>query len=321
MADKAEFPRLKLGVSQCLLGDKVRFDGGHKRFDFLVENLMPFVDFIPVCPEVGAGLGIPRPPIQLNTSSGQIRVVEIKNKSHDVTPALQAYSLSVMDHFSKVHGFIVKSKSPSCGMARVNVMNANGHYEKTGVGIFTQALRARYPNLPVEEEGRLNDAVIRDNFITRIYAYQRWQEFVENTPTVSKLMIFHQNHKLLLMAHNVSAYQRLGRLVAKVNPDNLRQSYEHYGDDFMQTLCFKASIKKHTNVLQHLSGYLKKEAGREDKQEILDVIEQYRLGYIPLIVPITLLKHYFRIYPNDYVANQMYLNPYPNELMLRNYIE
>jgi len=315
-----EFPKLKLGVSQCLLGEKVRFDGGHKRFNFVVNELQPFVDFISVCPEVGAGLGIPRPPIQLNKSSGNIRIVEIKNKDNDVTDALKAYSNQVVGTFSELHGFIVKSKSPSCGLERVNIMNAKGQYEKKGVGIFTKELMERYPNLPIEEEGRLNDAAIRENFITRIYAYQRWHQFLEDTPSLSTLIEFHQNHKLLLMAHNVNAYRRLGRLVAETTLGNLQQNIIQYINEFMGALRFKATLKKHTNVLQHLTGYLKKESSKADKQELVEIIEQYRLGLIPLIVPMTLLKHYFRIHPNEYIANQVYLNPHPNELMLRNHV-
>ncbi len=312
--------KLKIGVSDCLLGTKVRFDGGHKRFDFVVRDLEPFAVFFPVCPEVGAGLGVPRPPIQLNSSSGEIRVVEIKNIAHDVTDALKQYSESVMADFSSLDGFIVKSKSPSCGMERVNIKNAKGQYEKKGVGVFTALLMKHYPNLPVEEEGRLNDPVIRENFITRIFAFQRWKMFLNKNPSVADFVYFHQIHKFLIMAHNLSAYQRLGRLVAGTSKDNLDERLKQYINEFMEALKFKASIKKNTNVLQHLAGYLKKLNNKADRQEIAQIIEQYYQGLIPLVVPITILKHYFRVYPNEYILSQVYLNPHPDELMLRNHV-
>lgn len=317
---KQEFNKLILGVSECLLGAKVRFDGGHKRFNFVVHDLQPFAEFISVCPEVGAGLGVPRPPIQLNNSSGEIRVVEIKNIAHDVTEALEKYSLSVMDDFAGLDGFIVKSKSPSCGMERVNIKNAKGQYEKKGVGVFTSLLMKQYPNLPVEEEGRLNDPGIRENFITRIYAFQRWKHFLASEPTVSDFVYFHQIHKFLLMAHNLSGYRRLGRLVAGANKNNLNAVFNEYINEFMASLRIKATVKKNTNVLQHLAGYLKKNITKEDRQEIVEQIEQYHRGLVPLIVPITILKHYFRVYPDDYIQSQIYLNPHPGELMLRNHV-
>lgn len=318
--NKVTFPRLQIGVSQCLLGEKVRFDGGHKRDRFIVNSLCEFADFVPVCPEVGAGLGIPRPPIQLNKSSGTIRVVEIKNPQIDVTEQLVGYSKSVLDKFSRVHGFILKSKSPSCGMERVNIRNAKGQYEKKGVGVFAHELMQRYPCLPVEEEGRLCDHRIRDNFITRLYVYQRWQAFIDKGASVKGLIEFHQHHKLLLMAHNLAAYRRLGRVVANTSNASLQEMLYHYEHQLFDALKTKATIKKHTNVLQHIAGYLKKQISKEDKQEIQQAIEQYHAGYVPLIVPITLFKHYFRIYPSKYLENQVYLTPHPGELMLRNHV-
>lgn len=316
----APFPKLSIGVSQCLLGDKVRFNGDHKRCRFVTDTLSPFVDYVTICPEMGAGLGVPRPPIQLNKSSGVIRVVQINDPSIDVTQPLLDFSRQSLPTFDTVSGFILKSKSPSCGMERVNIKNAKGQYEKKGVGIFAKLLMERYPYLPVEEEGRLNDPVIRDNFITRIYAYRRWQDLSASSVDAAKLIHFHQIHKLLIMSHNVSAYQRLGRIVANLKQQPLQAIQDLYLNEFTQALKTKANIKKHTNVLQHIAGYLKKEIDADDKQELHSLIMQYNKGLIPLIVPISLLNHFFRKHPNDYIAQQVYLNPHPSELMLRNHV-
>lgn len=313
------FPRLTLGVSGCLLGEKVRFDGGHKRSNFIVTILQDYADFISMCPEVAIGLGIPRPAIHLIGDSSNPRLVDVKDESLDYTQSMRKYSRNAVNDLTDISGFILKSKSPTCGMERVRVYNKHGQAQRDGVGLFARELMNTHPLLPVEEEGRLNDPSLRENFITRIFAYRRWQDVVASRMTIAKLVQFHSEHKLLLMAHNVSAYKRLGQLVANHDKLTIASLRDQYADVFMRALSQRTTPKKNTNVLMHLMGYLKKRITADDKQELLDVVEQYRLQRIPLIVPLTLMKHYFRQHPNNYVAQQVYLHPHPDEMMLRNH--
>jgi uncharacterized protein YbgA (DUF1722 family) len=224
------------------------------------------------------------------------------------------------EQISNLSGYILKSKSPSCGMERVNLFDSNEIPSKRGVGIFAAQLMQLYPNLPVEEEGRLNDSNLRENFIERVFVYYRWQQLTTQGISVAKLMDFHKDHKLILLAHDEKTYRQLGPLVAGTHSDTLRQNAHSYIGQLMMALRKHASRKKHMNVLQHIMGYLKKDIGKEDKQELLDLLERYRLGQIPLVVPLTLLNHHLRKYPQPYLEDQYYLNPYPQELMLRNHV-
>ena len=310
---------IRLGISSCLIGEQVRFDGGHKRDTFINEALGQFFEFIPVCPEVAIGLGIPRQPIRLVGDAAAPRAVGVRDPDLDVSSALTRYGTRMARELNDISGYIFKKGSPSCGMERVKVYQT-GQPGKNGTGLYARAFMDRQPLLPAEEEGRLGDPVLRENFIERVFAYRRWQELLVLGLTPARLVDFHTIHKLNLMAHGVEHYRALGQVVADAGAKGLRQRAENYIADFMTALKHRATRKRHTNVLMHIMGYLKKNLDREDKAELLELIEAYRLGQVPLIVPITLLKHHFRRHPDPYIARQIYMDPHPAELMLRNSI-
>ncbi len=310
---------IRLGISSCLLGEQVRFDGGHKRDTFINEALGRFFEFIPVCPEVAIGLGIPRQPIRLVGNPAAPRAVGVRDPDLDVSDALGNYGMRMGRKLGDISGYIFKKGSPSCGMERVKVYQ-KGQPGKGGTGLYARAFMDQQPLLPAEEEGRLGDPVLRENFIERVFAYRRWQELQARGLSAARLVDFHTIHKLNLMAHGTDHYRALGRIVAQAGAKALRQRGELYITGFMTALKHRATRKRHTNVLMHIMGYLKKSLDHDDKTELLDVIEAYRLCQVPLIVPITLLKHHFRHHPDAYMARQVYLNPYPPELILRNCI-
>jgi uncharacterized protein YbgA (DUF1722 family)/uncharacterized protein YbbK (DUF523 family) len=310
---------IRLGISSCLLGEQVRFDGGHKRDTFINEALGRFFEFIPVCPEVAIGLGVPRQPIRLVGDPASPRAVGVRDPALDVSRALSDYGKRMGSELDDLSGYVFKKGSPSCGMERVKVYQT-GQASKAGSGLYARAFMDQQPLLPVEEEGRLGDPVLRENFIERVFAYRRWQELEARGLSAARLVDFHTIHKLSLMAHGTEHYRALGRIVAQAGAKGLRQRGALYLTGFMAALKHRATRKRHTNVLMHILGYLKKVLDRDDKAELLDVIETYRLGQVPLIVPITLLKHHFRRHPDAYMARQIYLNPHPPELMLRNNI-
>jgi uncharacterized protein YbgA (DUF1722 family)/uncharacterized protein YbbK (DUF523 family) len=310
-----------VGISSCLLGQEVRHDGGHKRHAWINQTLGRFLEFRPVCPEVGIGLGVPRPTIQLSGNVGKPRVIGTRDPEFDVTDALAEYGRRKAGEMQGISGYIFKNRSPSCGVWRVNVWQGEGlPPRKEGRGAYAAAFMAWQPLLPVEEEGRLGDAVLRESFIERVFAYRRWQELVAGGLSPATLVKFHETHKLCLMSHNPQRLRKLGKLVAVSGSEELEQLADNYVRGFMETLSIPASRKSNTNVLQHLMGYLKKQLDSEDKAELLEIIEAYRTEQLPLIVPITLLNHHFRRYPHPYVADQVYLHPHPRELMLRNTI-
>jgi len=313
-------PKLLLGVSSCLLGNKVRFDAGHKEDSFLTKILAEYVEFLPVCPEVDIGLGIPRETIRLEGDPRNPRLIAPKS-GRDLTDAMQDYSERRVSELAtlNLHGYILKSKSPSCGMVHVRLYQAQA-VSKNGVGIYAAALLRRFPTLPIEEEGRLNDSVLRENFVERLFARKRWLDFLAAGPSPADLIRFHTRHKLALLAHSPELYRELGRQMASAGTADFPRLLETYEQKFMETLKHKATPRKHSNVLYHLVGYLKNELDSEDKQELTSVIEDYRNGRVPLIVPITLLKHHFRRHPDAWVSEQTYLDPYPAELMLRNHV-
>ena len=310
---------IRIGISACLLGEEVRFDGGHKRDSFLTDVLGRFVEFVPVCPEVEAGYGTPREAMHLRHVGSEIRLVTVKS-DRDVTapmermirqriPALAGEDLS---------GYVLKKNSPSCGLERVKVYGRQGAPSATGRGMFADALVTRFPLLPVEEEGRLSNPELRENFIERVFAYHRLRTLFRGAWRPSSLIQFHTAHKLLLMAHSPEGYRRLGQLVAA--PRLPRSEMERrYSADFMKTMAVIATRRRHTNALQHMAGYFKKSLDAESKAELQSTIDDYRLGLIPLIVPITLLQHHVRVHNVEYLAGQVYLQPHPKELMLRNH--
>lgn len=311
---------IKMGISSCLLGNEVRHDGGHKRNTYVMSALSEYFSFRPFCPEVAIGLGVPRPTIRLSKIENHIRLVGTKDPDMDLTDDMNRWSENAMNGMDDLSGFILKSNSPSCGMERVRVYDSNGMPSRDGTGLFARVLMQNNPALPVEEEGRLNDPVLRENFIERVFVYYRWQKMVEDGFSVSDLMAFHQQHKFILLAHNEQEYRKLGPLIAAVNRNNLEHTAEEYLVRMMTCMKSRASRKRHTNVLMHVMGYLKKKINSDDKKELIEILDNYRLGKVPLIVPITLMKHHLRVYPDEYISSQYYMAPYPEELMLRNMV-
>jgi uncharacterized protein YbgA (DUF1722 family)/uncharacterized protein YbbK (DUF523 family) len=309
---------LRLGVSACLLGAKVRFDGGHKRNRFVLEELGKYFEFMPFCPEVAIGMGTPRPPIRLVGDPQAPRAVGSRDDSLDVTDALREYSAITAGRLYGLCGFVFKKDSPSCGMERVKVYSDTGMPQRDGAGLFARAVQEANPLLPVEEEGRLNDPGLRENFVTRVLVYARWQALRQQPLSKKALIEFHTCHKLLLLAHSPAAYRELGGLLARLDSAPLDTLAERYIGDVMRALKAQASRKLHVNVLQHLLGYLRKHVDDVNRAGLVDVIDDYRRGLVPLVVPITLLQHHFRSNPNPYISRQVYMNPHPRELMLRN---
>lgn len=308
-----------IAISSCLLGQEVRFDGGHKKSGWLTGPLAEFVDYRPICPEVAIGLGIPRPPIHLVGDPEQPRAVGVKDPDMDVTAPLEAFARHTAGTLDEVSGYVFKSKSPSCGMERVKLYGQHGGQKKT-VGIHARVIMERLPNLPVEEEGRLNDPVLRENFVTRVYVYRRWQDFRRQRLTAKGLIAFHADHKYLVMAHNQAAYKRIGQLLSNLKGVDLPAVAEQYIAELMAALKRRVSRDRHVNVLQHIMGYLKGSLPGHDRQELVEALEAYRRGEVPLIVPVFLLRHHFRHHPDPYMDGQWYLDPYPGSLGLRNNI-
>lgn len=306
-----------VGISSCLLGNQVRYDGGHKLDHFLRDRLGSFVRFVPVCPEVECGLPVPREAMRLVNTGGEIKLLTRKTEK-DITPQMSAWAEKRITDLKKLPlcGFIFKSKSPSSGMRGVKVYTDRGGVNKTGVGIFAKAFMEAFPNLPVEDEGRLNDDGIRENFIERLFVMHRWQKMLHEGFTRGKLVEFHARHKLILMAHSPAGLSELGRMVAAETPALISD----YQKKLMQTLALKATVKKNTNVLEHIAGYFKKVLNPKEKAELVSVTADYHKGLVPLVVPLTLLKHCVMLYGPPYLESQFYLNPHPMELMLRNHV-
>lgn len=311
--------KLPLGISSCLLGQTVRFDGGHKRNDFIEQSLGQYFSFIPFCPEVEIGLGVPREPLRLIGKGKEIRCVGVNDETLDVTDKLKQSANGQNFWHSKLCGYIFKKDSPSCGMERVKIYFSDIP-SKVGVGIYAKQLMANYPLLPVEEEGRLGDPVLRENFIQRVYIMRRWQQLVKKGITAHALTNFHSQHKLILMSHDQNDCRRLGKLLATLDKQNIEKISHEYIHGAMESLKKISTKGNHVNVLQHIQGYLKCELTADDKAELCEAIERYRLGQLPLIVPITLLKHHFRNSPDPFIDNSFYMAAYPQELGLQNTI-
>lgn len=312
---------LRLGISRCLLGDEVRFDGGHKRDNFLTDVLGRYVEWVPVCPEVEAGLGTPREAMRLVGDPEHPRLVTIKSRK-DHTQALAKMTTNRLEDLADLglSGFVFKRGSPSCGIERVRVYTEHGMPSRSGAGIFASAFVQQFPLIPVEEEGRLCDAPLRENFIERVFCYRRYQALIQDGVTRQAVVGFHTIHKYLLLSHSQQHYQVLGRLVGQAERHRPKELAIRYGELFMQALAMKATVRKHVNVLQHILGFFKERLGAPEKAELLGVIDDYHRGLTPLIVPLTLIKHYVQILDVSYVRDQVYLNPHPKELMLRNHV-
>lgn len=313
--------RIRLGISACLLGEKVRYDGGHKLDRFLTCTLGQYVEYVPVCPEVECGLSIHREALRLVGDPDSPRLLTSTSKK-DITRQMIAWAHKRLSELESegLCGFIFKSDSPSSGMEKVKVYNEKGIGVKRGVGIFARAFIEHFPLLPVEEDGRLHDPKIRENFIERIFTLHRWREAVFKKKTRATLVDFHTKHKLLLLSHGHKHYQIMGKLVAHANEMPQNELYQQYEGLLIKALKLKATARKGANVLQYVMGYFKKYLSSEDKQELLEVIDQYRKGYTPFVVPLTLINHHARKYHLSYLREQYYLNPHPLELQLRNHV-
>jgi uncharacterized protein YbgA (DUF1722 family)/uncharacterized protein YbbK (DUF523 family) len=313
--------RIRIGISTCLLGENVRYDGGHKLDRFVVDTLGQYVEYVPVCPEVECGFGIPRESFRLVGDPDSPRFVTVRTKV-DHTERMAAWAGRRVVELQKENlcGFIFKSNSPSSGMERVKVYGRKGMPVKKGVGMFARAFMEHFPLIPVEEDGRLHDPKLRENFIERIFTMKRWRDLLEQKWGVGNLVEFHTRNKLLLLAHSVKDHRMMGKLVADGKRMPVESLYEQYESLLMQALKLKATVRKNANVLQHLMGYFKKQLSPDEKQELLEIIQQYRSGYVPLIVPVTLINHFVRKYKQPYLSKQTYLNPHPIALQLRNHV-
>ena len=318
-------PRIRIGVSACLLGAKVRFDGQHKRDGFLVDELGPLVEWVPVCPEVEVGMGVPREAVRLvaaGARAGQPRMLGLATGA-DWTARMNRLAATRARALARqeLSGFVLKSKSPSCGMERVKIfadVEARAPLHARGTGLFAAALARALPNLPIEEEGRLQDPRLRENFVERVFAYARLRELWSGRWTLGRLVAFHTAHKMALLAHSTDGYRALGKLVAQGKALGRAPLRERYESGFMATLARPATPGRHANVLMHLLGHLKANLDAADKRELLGLIDEHRRGHLPLVVPLTLLAHHARRHANAYMLGQTYLTPRVEELRLRN---
>ncbi len=313
--------KILIGISSCLLGEKVRYNGEHKKDPYITETLSNFFEWYPVCPEVGSGLSIPREPMRLEQQKDvSIRLVTINTK-RDYTDLLTNFSEQKAKSLTNenICGFIFKGRSPSSAIYDAKIYNEKGVVIKKGAGIFGATFVKNFPLIPVIDDGRLHDPKLRDNFFEKVFCYKRWLETLNLDKTVNGLIKFHTKHKLILMSHSVKHYNLLGKMLSNTKIYSKNELFSEYGKHFMAALSYIATTKKHLNVLMHCMGYFKKLLTSDEKSELLEILEQFRLGYLPLIVPVTLIKHYTRKYKQPYLSEQYFLNPYPLELMIRNH--
>lgn len=314
-------PPIRIGVSSCIIGEEVRWNGGHARQRYLTDVLGEFTEYVPVCPELEVGMGVPRPTVRLVRDGDEVRMIDPKNEI-DWTAAMKRYSRQRAADLaqSDLCGFVLKKDSPTCGLMRVKVFHEGGQgSSKDGQGLFATALLQRYPHLPLEEEGRLNDPHIRENFVERVFAYRRLKDLFGPRWTIGKVVAFHTREKLLLRAHDEVRYRELGRLVANAASIPRAAFKDDYMDRYMSALSRQATVAKHTNVLQHSVGFLRRAGDEAGRREMQEAIEDYRKGLVPLVVPTTLLRHLARRHDEAILLESSYLNAHPKELMLRNH--
>src|SRR4030042_4504046 len=313
--------KIKLGISSCLLGENVRYDGGHKLDRFLKDTLGQYVGYVPICPEGECGLGIPRESMHLEGKPESPFLITTRTRQ-DMTQRMVYWARKRIIQLEKEYlcGFIFKSDSPSSGMEHVKIYNENKMPVKKGVGIFAGIFMEKFPLLPVEDEGRLHDPGLRENFIERIFALKRWREALNKEQSRRSLIDFHTRHKLLILAHSSRHYHIMGKLVANQKNMTLQELNSRYQVFLLESLALKTTPKKNVNILQHMMGYFKQQLSADEKKELLGIIGDYHKGYIPLVVPVTLISHYVRKYDQPYLKEQVYLNPHPLELQLRNHV-
>jgi uncharacterized protein YbgA (DUF1722 family)/uncharacterized protein YbbK (DUF523 family) len=311
--------KIPIGISACLLGENVRYNGGHSHSNYCDNVLSEYFEYQKFCPEMAAGFGTPRPTLRLEGDPNSPRMTFTKNTGEDVSEAFMAASNPYLEKLSHLDGYILMKKSPSCGMERIKVYQENGHpHMQRSAGLFTKELQKRYPLLPIEEDGRLNDPILRENFLLRVFTHHDFRLSVSNEPKMKELIAFHSRYKYMVMAHSQPVYRQLGRLLSGNDPRSVAELKDAYFEILMTTLSQPAERKNHCNVLMHLVGYLKHAVDVSVRKDILDVVEQYRRGEVNLATPITLLRHYLKHYGSEYINGQSYFIPYPSPLGIRN---
>ena len=312
---------VKIGISTCLLGENVRWNGGHSRDRFLTDTLGLYVEYVPVCPEVECGMSIPRETLHLVGDPDNPRLVTTKTKI-DYTAHMVKWARQRVKALEKedLCGFIFKKNSPSSGLHRVPVKDANGMPRRVGRGIFARVFTEHFPLVPVEEEGRLHDPKLRETFIEQIFTLKRWRETIARRKSPGNLVDFHSRHKLLIMSHSPKHSRAMGKLVAGGKSLGVDSLFRQYETLLVEALRLHSTLKKNVNVLQHIMGYFKQDLTAAEKEELLAIFDQYKKEYVPLIVPVTLLNHYVRKYDQPYLEMQTYLNPHPLELKLRTHV-
>jgi uncharacterized protein YbgA (DUF1722 family)/uncharacterized protein YbbK (DUF523 family) len=313
--------KIKIGISSCLLGNDVRWNGGHKRDRYLTDTLGQFVEWVPVCPEVELGLGIPRETLRLVGDPENPRLLTTKTKI-DHTDGMKKWARGRLEELAgeDLCGFVFKCDSPSSGMVRVKVYGKGGMPQKKGVGIFARAFMDRFPLVPVEDDGRLRNPLIRENFIEQVFTLKRWRETRTRRSCVGNVVDFHSRNKLVLMAHSPKHLKTMGAMVAGGKAMGCRPLYHEYETLLLEALRLKTTVKKHYNVMLHMLGYFRKDLTADEKQELLEVMDHYKQLLVPLVVPLTLFNHYVRKYDQPYLAQQTYLHPHPVDLKLRNHV-
>jgi uncharacterized protein YbgA (DUF1722 family)/uncharacterized protein YbbK (DUF523 family) len=306
-----------IGISSCLLGEQVRFDTGHKHNSYITRTLGEYFTFRSFCPEMAIGLGTPRETLRLVARDDGIHCIGNRTESLDVTRKMIDNAQEQRSWHGDLCGYILKKDSPSCGMERVRVYKGSMP-ERVGTGLYARVLMDNFPHLPVEEEGRLGDPVLRENFIKRVFVYRHWRDLVSEGITMHKLMDFHAQYKYAMLSHDQNRTRSLGNRLAEASREPLEETASRYFADMMEILKIRATRNNHVNVLQHLQGFLKNDIDSADKQELGETIEKYRMQLLPLIVPVTLLRHHFRRHPKEFVSKSKYLDPHPAELMLLN---
>nr|WP_319392526.1 DUF523 and DUF1722 domain-containing protein [uncultured Desulfobacter sp.] len=319
-----DIPKIKIGASTCLLGEKVGYDGNHSHDRYLTQTLSLFVEYVSVCPEVECGMPIPRESVRLVGDPAAPRLVT-RNTQEDKTQMMTDWIPGKLAALEKENlcGFIFKSKSPSSGLYRIRVYGDDGKVRKNGTGMFAKAFCEHFPRIPVEEAGRLNDPQLKENFIEKIFTLKRWRQVIEEQKNLGGLVAFHTQNKLLILSHSQAHYRQMGKLVATgketIQKEGAQALFDQYERLLLKALDLKTTIKKNINVLMHILGYFKKNLSVDEKQEMLSLFDQYRQGYVPLVVPLTMVNHYVRKYDQPWLKGQTYLNPHPFELKLRNY--
>ncbi len=313
-------PRIRIGISSCLVGEAVRYDGSHRHNEYLTASLGRCFEYVPLCPEVAIGLGVPRPAIRLVRAGGAVRARGVKNAALDVTDRLLACADELAPRLAGLSGYILKKNSPSCGMTGVTLYSTRGRPDGTTRGVYAGRLMALHPELPFEEEGRLMDPARRENFIERVFVYHRWQRLAAGRLTPKSLAEFHTRHEYIVRAHDKEAARELGRLVAQAGKVGTRELGKRYVRSLMRALTKPATRARHAEVLRHIAGFFRQRLDAADRRELHEIIAAYRRGHLPLVAPITLLRHHLRRFPDPRLAGQHYLAPHPDELMLRDWV-